>query len=760
MRAPQDIDIDAASGRERSTHCKPLFRLATQHLFRKNSFRVTGLPVDATTREISKHIDKLKQMTELGLPTGTHRTPLALAPPPTADDIRNAHQNLKDPETRIIEEFFWFWPEDFGHSQSDAALQALAAGDSDTALLIWRAKETNPSDGVVALHNNAVFWHLKALDAETDPGFNALAQGATNQVDKFWREAIKRWNCLLTDDLLWETVATRVMQIDEARLTMGFVRRIRASLPLAFRKVHAELALGYSQSGATDMAKMHIAFMRADDKNFGTAEHAAELVLSSTIIRVREHIRNAKQAAEDSPKTADQNAIDLIAIGLPLLATLDIFYGESAHPAKDILDVVATACVNCLVSHQRTTADNRTFLHLLERAQPLAQTAAVRKHFQTNIKIGRSNWAFENLKIIEESTKAPYEKLQIFRSQVAPAIEGIASIKGISTSFGPLSSATDAPPELFDRAALLLRNISIDAWNKYQDRPTAIEANTLALRYATTPELRQRLIYDLQGINKEPPPPLRKVGARENHSSQRGERSSPPPRSRGRMSDTIPWAEPVLAILKDRRGMVAVVIIASLTVLSISRSCSSVAPSTDLPGHALVADPTPPPAETHNAREQPAPRQPQSVPQNNLATTPQTYRISANQSAELEVDKHAIDAEKENATRLDFLLEKSGGELESKQAELQQLDVSLEVFGRQIDIEHTSLERRSQLEIDNFNAKVNRFNRSLQFRQAQGKAYNLMVERHNTLLEQVRTQNRIVNQMVDAYNTKLRQYGR
>src|ERR1017187_5902489 len=176
MPAPADTEAQAAPRRAAPMECNPLLGIATEDLFRKNSFRVSGLPVDATTREISKHIDKLKQMTELGLGGGARRGPLTLEPPPTPDDIREAHQNLKDPERRILDEFFWFWPEDFGSSQTDPSIQALAAGDCDTALAIWKAKETSPSDGVVAMHNIAVFWHVKALDTETKPGFKPLAQ--------------------------------------------------------------------------------------------------------------------------------------------------------------------------------------------------------------------------------------------------------------------------------------------------------------------------------------------------------------------------------------------------------------------------------------------------------------------------------------------------------------------------------------------------------------------------------------------------------
>lgn len=394
MREHSDNEVETASRRDGPTECKPLLAIATQNIFRRNSFRVTSLPVDATAREISKHIDKLKQMTELGIATGAHRGPLALDPPPTPDDIRDAYQNLKDPETRILDEFFWFWPEEFGHSQSDPAIQAVTAGDCDTALTIWKAKETSPTDGVVAMHNIAVFWHLKALDLETSSSFDPLTQDSLKQLATHWRDALKRWNYLATDDALWEKISGRIRQIAEARLTTRFVRRMRATLPLALRKVHGELALYYCQAGATDLAKMQVGFLRTEG-DAAAADRAAELTLAPTTARVREHVRNAKQTAEASPKTADQPARDLIDLGLPLRTTFDLFYGEAPHPAKDILDEVASACVYCLVAHQHSTEDNRTFVELLERTLPLAESSEVRKRIQDNIQIGKKNQAHE-----------------------------------------------------------------------------------------------------------------------------------------------------------------------------------------------------------------------------------------------------------------------------------------------------------------------------------------------------------------------------
>src|ERR1035437_3532286 len=91
--------------------CKPLLDAATKDLSRNNAFRITGLPVDASVPQITKNEDRLTPMTKLGLGESANKSAFALKPPPTLAQLHKAYENLKDPEKRLLDEFFWFWPE-------------------------------------------------------------------------------------------------------------------------------------------------------------------------------------------------------------------------------------------------------------------------------------------------------------------------------------------------------------------------------------------------------------------------------------------------------------------------------------------------------------------------------------------------------------------------------------------------------------------------------------------------------------------------
>jgi len=121
---------------------------------------------------------------------------------------------------------------------------------------------------------------------------------------------------------------------------------------------------------------------------------------------------------------------------------------------------------------------------------------------------------------------------------------------------------------------------------------------------------------------------------------------------------------------------------------------------------------TPPSAYRPSSYSQP------SAPGTSTSKSKTVYRVPSYMEAELERDSRLIDSEKAKAEQMASQLENLEREIKQKQLYLNQ---------------------ESQLDIDEFNRKVNTY---------------------NGLLERARAQNRLVNQLVESYNKKLRQHGR
>ena len=88
-----------------------LIEQATPSLYIRNAFRVLNLPVDATPRDIKRHLEKVEL--EIKLKESVRRDKEGAGSSPldgggSLNELRAAAQRLNDPETRLVDEFFWF----------------------------------------------------------------------------------------------------------------------------------------------------------------------------------------------------------------------------------------------------------------------------------------------------------------------------------------------------------------------------------------------------------------------------------------------------------------------------------------------------------------------------------------------------------------------------------------------------------------------------------------------------------------------------
>jgi hypothetical protein len=500
MSTPGQSEALSTSSARSSQKCLPLIEAATKDLFRKNAFRITGLPVDATAREVSRHADKLKMFAELGQDPLTQDLAFALKPAPSLDEIREAIQKLKDPENRLIDEFFWFWPEEFGQNQSDPAIQALAKGDSKTAVEIWNTREEASKDNIVAVHNLALVNHLTALDQENQDVTKGIEPESLKKVTDCWEGALKRWNRLVDSDAFWDKVTARIRQINEPNLPTGFARRMRASLPEAMDKINAELAVAYAEVGKIDAARLHIGFLRGRAQP-GGIEKIAELVLTPARNRLLEQTKSARDRGEKNPQEAANIVRELLKQSAQTQTLYDLFLGKDSESRNDLFDEVAAACNRLQIVYHEATRDEKTCIEILNAALAISTATDLRQQIGKNIGTLTGFIAdkklepiYELLKKLQDSKEKPRKKLEQFNTTVITAVK--AAIAGLQ------SDVEAQKNQLLDSVAIVLRGISLDAWNKDNDSATAVAANELAIKYASETQLKQRLQEDHATISK------------------------------------------------------------------------------------------------------------------------------------------------------------------------------------------------------------------------------------------------------------------
>jgi len=398
VRESSDTSVSDIEGRRMATSTTPatvgstsseiLLAAARPDLFRKNAFRVTGLTVEATSGDVARQSEKLRMAEKYG---GGNRLPsaLPLMPPPDADQIREAVDRLRDPERRLVDEFFWFWPHELGGSQSDEALSALRRSEEEQAAKIWRHQGNTASISNVSLHNLAVLMHAQVLDMEfqKDSG-SALDQKKRTEL---WDSAFKIWKVLLDDEGFWSRLTARIRDLDDPRLTTGTARRIRNSLPLALLLINAQLVVRAAEAGKADEAKRHLGLMKGS--GFGDAAVLEALLMTVAPIRdrIKTHCKAADKETDVHPEHGDRVTEQLLAQVTPLLAVMDMVLPAGNSARDGAHDEVANMGKICMVAFGNKTDNWKRTVPLLEAVQPFAVGPAIRTQIEENLRIVRKN---------------------------------------------------------------------------------------------------------------------------------------------------------------------------------------------------------------------------------------------------------------------------------------------------------------------------------------------------------------------------------
>ena len=82
---------------DNTLECKAFIDACTPLVYRQNSFRITGLQVDASVRAIKRRIEDLKHAAELGDAGDEHERAFALRPAPSIEQIREQLKSYKIP---------------------------------------------------------------------------------------------------------------------------------------------------------------------------------------------------------------------------------------------------------------------------------------------------------------------------------------------------------------------------------------------------------------------------------------------------------------------------------------------------------------------------------------------------------------------------------------------------------------------------------------------------------------------------------------
>lgn len=374
-----------------------LLKMARFDIYRINAFRVLEISVAASPREISSQMRKLDMMEKLGDTGQMERGFLPLIPSSDSDARREAYQRLGDPESRLIDELFWFWPLWFGLPEgNDEALVALKRNDFEVAVSVWKQHEEKASEANVSMHNLAIMYHALALDIEHLELTQTLSKKQLQQKRTYWEQTFSRWHILLNHEGFWQRLTKRIRELDDPRLTTGTARRIRSGLPLVILSINAMLAVQAAQKGNIDEASYHIGLM----KKSGFDQPAVDEAMRRAVAPIRERIKlicmNAENETKIAPENTEELVYNLIAETSQLLTTLDILLPEGYASRESAHDEVASRILSSDIAFTNKTKNWDASLKMLEQALQIAAGASLRQRIEENIEIDKTNVQYGN----------------------------------------------------------------------------------------------------------------------------------------------------------------------------------------------------------------------------------------------------------------------------------------------------------------------------------------------------------------------------
>jgi hypothetical protein len=367
-------------------------KMARPDIYRINAFRVLQVPVTASARDISSRLRKLEIIEKFEGKGQTESSILPLIPAADIDARRQAEQRLTDPESRLIDELFWFWPLQPGvREEADEALVAMKRGDLDGAVSIWKRHEVQSSEANVSMHNLAIMFHALALDIEHEAQTQPLSTRQIQQKQAYWELSFSRWKILLKHEGFWQRLGQRIHEFDDPRLTTGTARRIRSGLPLVLTLIIASLAVRAAEKGSEYDISYHIDLMRKSGFEAAIVDEALRL----SIIPIRDQVKiicaNAATEADKAPENADKVASNLIGQTARLLSALDTLLAKT-HPTREAAhDETAQQIVNCLVAFCKRTENWSVTLSLLQQALQISVSDSVRKRIEEIIQTVKGN---------------------------------------------------------------------------------------------------------------------------------------------------------------------------------------------------------------------------------------------------------------------------------------------------------------------------------------------------------------------------------
>ena len=498
---PRDILREGYDGRE----MEALFSLADPRIYQVNAFCVAGLPVDATDRELNRHLEKQRMAQKLHVKGDDNGRLFPPSEPPSSDAIREAAHHLKDPQTRLLHEIFWFWPLSGRSWKDDPALERLRQGDPNGAVKFWTAIENDPGSAAVRKHNLAVLYHRLALRLAASLVSASPTQDGYERLKTTWQYAILQWAQLLRSDAFWARIRARIQAIDDPRVPPAFALDLQSAMPIAICLIGAKVAVEFAQYGVVTRAAPIVSVLGKEFPS-AVATQAFQMAIAPSLEAVKALCGVAEEEAKRAAEQGDRITRNLLAETKRSLDAVAVLF-EPGGPAHDgPFDQVALAGMACMIPFANTTERWEAAVPITEQLLTLAASGSAKDTIRNNLEAARRNLEQQRLQtllgpvvdLIETILKDPLpaRRLSRLKAEAWPRMAALQQQAGVSREDIELVAT---------RLGWAFRVVGVELFNEVHNWNLASEAINLAIQLGFSEELRAKLRDDRLALDTQKP---------------------------------------------------------------------------------------------------------------------------------------------------------------------------------------------------------------------------------------------------------------
>lgn len=360
-------------------------------LYRKNPFRLLGIPSHAKRRTVKRRANALVGLIEAGDQDGLCEEVIGgFTGAPDEPVLREASHRLEQPEARLLDELFWFRLAEDGPGE-----QMGGPGGWPVRDLVQRWIEDEafggPDGTTRATHNLAVFYHLIAVEieltlTECEPD-DRVRDGLRDDAICAWSAALDRWHRLSDDPAFRDWLHGRFDEVSGGRVEDGAFEGVSQLAREGAMAVMAGIALDHARRSRPD----EVARLRTLAVERGEAEiftGAAERLVQPRIEQQMRVIRREKETLQEDKAEAMSKVGALFAQLVPIIDEMSLVLGPENRMVGDFGDALAELVNQGAVTTLLATEGGRDYpgaQAMLMRIRPMVRTGELRDQVDRNL---------------------------------------------------------------------------------------------------------------------------------------------------------------------------------------------------------------------------------------------------------------------------------------------------------------------------------------------------------------------------------------